>query len=70
MTAASLQLEAAIPNFIIHEYNVNTELEDMFKLAKYSYAPEDGYYSIPDRPGIGNEISDLAYEISDVVTIG
>ncbi len=70
VTAASLQLEAAIPNFIIHEYNVNTELEDMFKLAKYNYAPEDGYYSIPDRPGIGNEISDLAYEISDVVTIG
>lgn len=69
VTAASLQVEAAIPNFIIHEYNVNTELPNMLELAKYSYTPVNGYLSVPNLPGHGNEISEKAFAISDVITI-
>lgn len=70
ITAATLMLEAAIPGFVIHEHNVNCILPEMLKLTKYDYEPVNGYFSVPDRPGIGNEISDYAYEISTVVTIG
>lgn len=69
ITAATLQLEAAIPSFVIHEHNVNCELQAMQKLTTRTYLPEQGYFTIPDLPGIGNEISEYAYEISTVVTI-
>ena len=67
--AATLQMEAAISGFTIHEHNVNCILPEMHKLTKYSYEPENGNIQVPDLPGIGNEISDYAYTISDVVTI-
>jgi L-alanine-DL-glutamate epimerase-like enolase superfamily enzyme len=69
ITAATLNLEAAIPSFVIHEHNVNCILPEMLKLTKYDYEPVNGYMSIPELPGIGNEISDYAYEISTVITI-
>lgn len=69
ITAASLQLECAIPNFVLHEYNVNTAMPQMTALAKYDYQPMNGRFSVPDLPGIGNEISERAFEISEVVTV-
>ena len=69
VTAASLHMEAAIPNFIIHEYNVNTNGQKMVSLAKYNYQPENGYYKVPELPGIGNEISQYAYDHSEIITI-
>ena len=68
-TSVSLNLEAAIPNFVIHEYNINTEMSKMLSLTKYDYEPESGVFTVPDRPGIGNEISDYAFKHSRVVTI-
>ncbi len=68
-TAVSLNMEAVIPNFVIHEYNVNTEMPKMLSLTKYDYEPKNGYMSIPDRPGIGNELSDYAFKYSRVITI-
>lgn len=70
VTAASLQLEAVIPGFIIHEYNVNTSMPKMTGLTKYQYEPVNGYFLIPDRPGIGNEIADDTFKNSEVITIG
>lgn len=70
VTAASLQLEAVIPGFIIHEYNVNTFMPKMTGLTKYQYEPVNGYFLIPDRPGIGNEIADDTFKNSEVITIG
>ena len=70
VTAASLHVEAAIPNFQIHEYNVNTMLPEMLKCAKYNYQPVGGYYEIPELPGISYEISDWAYGESEIATIG
>ena len=70
LTAASLQLECAIPNFVIHEYNVNTIGPRMRALAVFDYQPVDGQCTVPDLPGIGNEISDAALRDGEVVTIG
>ena len=69
VTAASLQLECAIPNFIIHEYNVNTVMPQMVSLAKYNYQPVNGKFTVPDLPGIGNEIAEETFSRSEVITI-
>lgn len=67
--AVSLQLEAAIPNFTIHEHHVSNTLESITRLGKYNYQPVDGYFQIPDLPGIGQELSDFALENSKIETI-
>ena len=69
MTAVSLNLESVLPHFIIHEYNVNTVMPKMLALTKIDYQPVNGKYTVPDLPGIGNEISDAAFETCEVVTI-
>ena len=58
--AAALQFEAAIPNFIIHEHHTVNTLKEVTDLCIYNYQPVDGYFEIPDRPGIGNELSEKA----------
>lgn len=69
ITAASLHMECAIPNFVIHEYNVNTMMPNMLALGVYDYQPVNGKYTVPSLPGIGNEISDAAYRNSTIITI-
>ena len=57
-TAAALQVETVIPNFVIHEEH-NANLLTKFKNAgKYYYALKDGYYEVPELPGIGQEMSE------------
>ena len=57
-TAAALQVETVIPNFVIHEEH-NANLLTKFKNAgKYYYVPKDGYYEVPELPGIGQEMSE------------
>ena len=69
ITAASLHLESVIPNFVLHEYNVNTAMPHMTALTKYNYEPVNGVITVPDLPGIGNEIADETFRRSQVVTI-
>lgn len=69
VVAASLHLESVIPGFIIHEYNVNTSMPKMTGLTKYNYEPENGMMTVPELPGIGNEIADATFDHSEVVTI-
>lgn len=57
-TAAALHLEAAIPNFMIHETHRYALLEGNISMCKYDYQPKNGYYEIPDRPGIGQELTE------------
>ena len=70
-TAAALHVEAAIPNFCIHEHHFRSTQEAITKLCKYDYQPVNGIYKIPDLPGLGQEISDfaiktaLAHEVID-----
>ena len=58
--APALQLEAAIPNFVIHEHHVIQLQEQTRRLALYDYQPKNGYFEIPDLPGLGNEWSEFA----------
>ena len=58
--AASLQLEAAIPNFGIHEHHFRTTQDCINVLGKYDMQPVNGKYIVPDRPGLGQELSDFA----------
>ncbi len=68
-TAAALQLEAVIPNFTIHEHHVYNRYEYNKAMCIYDYQPVNGYFSIPDRPGLGNELSDFCFTHSEIVTI-
>ena len=69
MTAASLQLEAAIPNFAIHELHRYALLESNRRTCKYDYMPVNGKYQIPDLPGIGQELTDECIAESPKVTV-
>lgn len=69
LTAAALHLESVIPNFTIHEHHVYNLHEYNKKLCIYDYQPENGYFSIPELPGIGNELSNYVFENSKKVTI-
>jgi L-alanine-DL-glutamate epimerase-like enolase superfamily enzyme len=68
-TAAALQVEAVIPNFVIHEHHEAALLEANINLCKYDYQPVNGYFSVPERPGIGQELTDKTIAESEVVTI-
>lgn len=67
--AAALQLEAAIPNFIIHEHHTNNTLPINTELCVYDYQPENGYFKVPDLPGIGNELSEKALAEAEIITM-
>ncbi|MCE0495802.1 galactonate dehydratase [Vibrio salinus] len=57
-TAACLQLDACIPNFLIQEFPsyYHTDSED--GMIKTPLKVEDGYIYLPDTPGIGIELVD------------
>lgn len=68
-TAAALQLEAVIPNFVIHEHHVFNLSSWNKNLCIYDYQPVNGKFSIPELPGIGNEFSDYALTNCEKVTV-
>jgi L-alanine-DL-glutamate epimerase-like enolase superfamily enzyme len=59
-TAAALQLEAVIPNFIIHEHHVRALQERNRNLCVPDYQPKNGKFEVPDVPGLGIELDDKA----------
>ena len=68
-TAAALQVETVIPNFVIHEEH-NANLTSKFRKAgKYFYEPKDGFYTVPELPGIGQEMSEEAMAAARKVVI-
>lgn len=68
-TAAALQLEAAIPNFTIHEHHVYNRYDYNKQLCIYDYQPVNGYFEIPDLPGLGNELSDFCFTNGEIASI-
>jgi L-alanine-DL-glutamate epimerase-like enolase superfamily enzyme len=68
-TAAALQLEAVIPNFLIHEQHAIAIHPDNIKSCKYDYQPVYGYFEVPDLPGIGQELTEEAMQNSYKVTV-
>ena len=69
LRAASLHVEAVLPNFIIHEMHEGGMKEDMRATCKYDYIPKNGFFEIPDLPGIGQELSEQAMAEATVYTI-
>lgn len=67
-TAATLQVETVIPNFLIHEVHEGAIKKDMVELGKYTYQPVNGAYDIPTQPGIGQELSEKAIAEAVVFT--
>lgn len=59
-TAAALHLQAAIPNFCIHEHHFRSTQPDVIRLCKYDYQPVNGRMEVPELPGLGQELSDHA----------
>jgi L-alanine-DL-glutamate epimerase-like enolase superfamily enzyme len=67
--AISLHLEAAIPNFIIHEHHLCNTLPSTVAECKYDYQPEKGYFAVPEIPGHGQELSESALKTARIETI-
>jgi len=57
ITAASLHLDASIPNFITQEYSKNDE-SSQHAVYKTSYKRDGGFIPIPEAPGLGVELDD------------
>ncbi|MFV0334775.1 MAG: mandelate racemase/muconate lactonizing enzyme family protein [Tropicimonas sp.] len=57
-TAAALQVEAVIPNFIIHEHHTWALKKSLRELCVHDYQPVGGKYEIPELPGLGQELND------------
>ena len=58
--AATLQLEAVLPNFFIHEHHVTARSQANRSLGLYDDQQSAGYCTVPDRPGIGQDLSEKA----------
>ena len=56
--ACALQLQAAIPNFIIYEHNRHSLKKELLCLTRQELQPRDGYFFVPDDPGLGIELDD------------
>lgn len=67
--AAALQIEAVIPNFIIHEHHQRALNPESRATCVYDYQPVNGRYAIPDKPGIGQELTPEAIAESTIVTV-
>ena len=57
LTAASLHLDASIPNFITQEYTKQDETE-RFAVYKVAHQRQGGYIPLPEVPGLGVELND------------
>jgi galactonate dehydratase len=59
--AATLQVSAVMPNFLITEYILNLEAFGR-EIAEEPFEVVDGYITLPDRPGLGIELNVAALE--------
>jgi galactonate dehydratase len=57
-TAASLHLETAIPNFLIHEHHTYAIKDWNRELCIQDPQPVNGFFEVSEEPGIGIELND------------
>lgn len=67
--AAALQIEAVIPNFIVHEHHTYALKPEIRELCVHDYQPVNGQYNVPDLPGLGQELNDKVVKDYHVCTI-
>jgi len=65
-TAASIQVDACIPNFLIQEFVISDE-PLRSQLQQEPIRIIDGYFEIPNRPGLGVEINEEYLDRDDLV---
>lgn len=68
-TAAALQLEAAIPNFFIHEHHTYALKEWNRELCVPDLQPHNGQFTIPDAPGLGIELNEAVVDKSPKMVV-
>lgn len=68
-TTAAMHLEAVIPNFVIHEHHIVNRITYNMGLTTKNQQPVNGYLTITDDPGLGNEISPQAYKQSETIAV-
>jgi L-alanine-DL-glutamate epimerase-like enolase superfamily enzyme len=68
-TAASLHLETAIPNFLIHEHHTYAIKDWNRELCIQDPQPREGFFQAPDTPGIGIELNDEVVKRSPNVKV-
>ncbi len=61
-TAAALHLEAAVPNFYIHEFLFLQQADACREYGTQLYEPVNGKITVPDLPGIGQDLSEKAIQ--------
>jgi galactonate dehydratase len=57
--AATVQISAAIPNFLITEYFVNFEARGR-EIARQAFEVRDGFIAVPQSPGLGIDLDEAA----------
>lgn len=68
-TAASLQVEATLPNFVIHEQHQGALIPKNIAMCKYDYQPISGFFEVPELPGIGQELTDETIAAAEKITV-
>ena len=68
-TAAALQLEAVIPNFLIHEHHMFALKDGNIAICKQDYQPKKGHFGVPDLPGLGIELNDEVVSRSPCIRV-
>ncbi|MFA6037424.1 MAG: mandelate racemase/muconate lactonizing enzyme family protein [Legionellales bacterium] len=68
-TMAALHLETAIPNFLIHEHHTYAIKDWNRELCLPDLQPIQGYFEVPDTPGLGIELNDTIVKRSPMMTI-
>lgn len=68
-TAAALHMEAAIPNFMIHELHRYALLEPNTRTCIHNDMPSKGRYTVPELPGLGQELTPETIAASDIITV-
>ena len=69
LTPPSVQLEACIPNFVIHEQHMRSLNSANMELTTKIILPEKGYLPVTDDIGLGNEWSEKALASEDQITL-
>ena len=68
--AAALNVEASMQNFIFHEHTSFQQRDFIRCLCEEDYQPKGAVMRVPDRPGIGNALSEYALKTCEKYTVG
>ena len=56
-------------NFVIHEHHIANTTAGTIAECKFDYQPVGGYFTVPELPGIGQDLSERAIERAEIVRI-